>query len=407
MDPNKQAKLLEIRNRQNRWLRERQAELDRESVVAELQQQHGGSSSSAGGPGGSSHGASRPVTRGSGASSGGPSVSASCTTLPPINGGGAAGSGPGAMGGGGGGGGGVLPATLGGVGGVKPEEVIDRLTERITDRLRGELKLELQRESQTLAAQQGALDTFLVRELESQNTCPVCYELMVPPDHAPMMLFPCGHSFCGACLEHHIDRNKKTQCPVCRKRIESRAPNYSLQQLIQQVAAKKERAAPRGPLSPGGGGGGGEEGLFGGEGGGGCGGGAALGTGGVPELGSNADRVRRQYERAATRMRVLRNELADTQSEAAALDGRMAAAAAVVGHLQEEEQQVLRRLAAVQAELELVREQLASQGGKVADLNRQAEAVAQRRELLQATLGPLEAEVEKLEVLMAGVMEMQ
>ena len=38
----------------------------------------------------------------------------------------------------------MLPATLGGVGGVKPEEVIDRLTERITDRLRGELKLELQ-----------------------------------------------------------------------------------------------------------------------------------------------------------------------------------------------------------------------------------------------------------------------
>lgn len=53
-----------------------------------------------------------------------------------------------------------------------------------------------QRESQSLAAQQGALDTFLVKELESQNTCPVCYELMVPPDHAPMMLFPCGA--CGA-----------------------------------------------------------------------------------------------------------------------------------------------------------------------------------------------------------------
>lgn len=40
--------------------------------------------------------------------------------------------------------GGVLPSTLGGVGGVKPEEVIDRLTERITDRLRNELKVELQ-----------------------------------------------------------------------------------------------------------------------------------------------------------------------------------------------------------------------------------------------------------------------
>ncbi|KAG2426898.1 hypothetical protein HXX76_012685 [Chlamydomonas incerta] len=379
--------------------------MDRESVVAELQQQHGGSSSSAGGPGGSSHGASRPVTRGGASSSASPSVSASYASLPPINGGGMGGWGMGG-GGGGGGSGGVLPATLGGVGGVKPEEVIDRLTERITDRLRGELKLELQRESDSLAAQQGALDTFLVKELETQNTCPVCYEIMVPPDHAPMMLFPCGHSFCGACLEHHIDRNRKTQCPICRKRIESRAPNYSLQQLIQQVAAKKDRAGPRGPLSPAGAGAGDESGMGLGADGAGGGGNGAMAAGGPPELGGNADRVRRQYERAATRMRVLRNELADTQAEAAALDGRVAAAAAVVGHLQEEEQQVVRRLAAVQAELDLVREQLAGQGGKVADLNRQAEAVAQRRELLQATLGPLEAEVEKLEVLMAGVMEM-
>ncbi|PNH07670.1 hypothetical protein TSOC_005808, partial [Tetrabaena socialis] len=36
------SKLTEIRNRQDRWRRERQAELDREHVVAELQHQHRG-----------------------------------------------------------------------------------------------------------------------------------------------------------------------------------------------------------------------------------------------------------------------------------------------------------------------------------------------------------------------------
>ena len=66
------------------------------------------------------------------------------------------------------------------------------------------------------------------------------------------------------------------------------APNYSLQQLIQQVAAKKDRTAPRGPLSPTGAGGG-EEGMLGADGGG-AGNGAALGAGGAPELGGNADR---------------------------------------------------------------------------------------------------------------------
>ena len=44
--------------------------------------------------------------------------------------------------------------------------------------------------AQARTAQQ--LDGFLAQELEAQNTCPICYELMVPPDKAPVLLFPCG-----------------------------------------------------------------------------------------------------------------------------------------------------------------------------------------------------------------------
>eukprot|EP00983_Pelagomonas_calceolata_P114326 1160083-Pelagomonas_calceolata.AAC.2 len=50
------------------------------------------------------------------------------------------------------------------------------------------------------AAQQ--LDGFLAQELEAQNTCPICYELMVPPDKAPVLLFPCG-----VCLHACVDKN--------------------------------------------------------------------------------------------------------------------------------------------------------------------------------------------------------
>ena len=28
------------------------------------------------------------------------------------------------------------------------------------------------------------------------NTCPICFELFLPPDHQPFILFPCGHTFC-------------------------------------------------------------------------------------------------------------------------------------------------------------------------------------------------------------------
>ncbi|BBN15762.1 hypothetical protein MPTK1_7g00570 [Marchantia polymorpha subsp. ruderalis] len=36
----------------------------------------------------------------------------------------------------------------------------------------------------------------LAAEIES-NTCPICFELMKSPDYPPIVLSPCGHSFCA------------------------------------------------------------------------------------------------------------------------------------------------------------------------------------------------------------------
>ncbi|GFH07176.1 RING-type domain-containing protein, partial [Haematococcus lacustris] len=130
-------------------------------------------------------------------------------------------------------------------GGIRAEQVIDKLTERITDRLRLELKVELQKESASMQvaanAAAVAMDGFLAAEIETQNACPICYELMVPPDKAPQLLFPCGHTFCTACVTSHIEKHHKCHCPVCRKKIESRAPNYSLQQLILNFVNRRDK----------------------------------------------------------------------------------------------------------------------------------------------------------------------
>lgn len=67
--------------------------------------------------------------------------------------------------------------------------------------------------------QQQALETFLIKEIES-HTCPICYELMVAPDHAPMLLFPCGHTFCSSCITSSA--NQKNTCPFCREQISSK-----------------------------------------------------------------------------------------------------------------------------------------------------------------------------------------
>lgn len=62
--------------------------------------------------------------------------------------------------------------------------------------------------------------SYLETELQT-HTCPVCYELMAPPAKAPMLLFPCGHSFCAQCINAHLARGSNT-CPYCREQVRSR-----------------------------------------------------------------------------------------------------------------------------------------------------------------------------------------
>lgn len=372
----RQTLINQMKERQNRWMRERQAEIDRQKVVQELQ------STSVNRPApdpqaSTSSSSNRPQTSGGGAPAARPQQQQAGPSQPP------------------------LPAqSTAWQLGVRPEEVIDRLTERLTDRLRDELRLELQKEAHGAAEQTAQLENYLVKELEVQNTCSVCYELMVPPVHAPMLLFPCGHTFCNECVVTHTQRNKKTQCPYCRKKIESCALNYSLQSIIQNYVSRRDRQR-----------------------------GQALGLGGsVSEGGAGkassladravsvsqsfdagigeAERLTRITERLSMRLRVLRNELQDTANEEEVLDQRLAAAAAVVGVMEEDEADATRRLEAVKAELALIQRQLEAQRSKVEEVSSQKTAVTQRRELLLATLDPLEQEMEKLELLMAGVSEM-
>jgi hypothetical protein len=273
---------------------------------------------------------------------------------------------------------------------LRPEAVIDKLTERIADRLRSELKVEMQKESQTLQrklVQEGqAMDSYLSQELETQNTCPVCYELMVPPMHAPLILFPCGHTFCAKCLDTHMQTHNKQNCPVCRKKIDSKAPNYSLQQLILNFASKKKTIVQERPMNP-------EH--------------QPLTTSSLEEdVGSQTvESLRRQSDRIQVRLRVLQNELVDTIHEQKTYEERAAAARLVYSHMYGEEQQVLEKMKALQAELDLLRDQLSRQKEKLAKAEEEAGAVLSRRELLSQTIEPLLLECEKIRILETGLRE--
>lgn len=54
---------------------------------------------------------------------------------------------------------------------------------------------------------------------------------MIPPDHSPFILFPCGHSFCKACL-NSLKQYSKTLCPLCKQKYKNMAKNIALQNLI-------------------------------------------------------------------------------------------------------------------------------------------------------------------------------
>ena len=49
------------------------------------------------------------------------------------------------------------------------------------------------------------VESLLERHIGS-NTCPVCFELMAGKQHQPMLLFPCGHTFCAAHMHDHVCR---------------------------------------------------------------------------------------------------------------------------------------------------------------------------------------------------------
>lgn len=75
------------------------------------------------------------------------------------------------------------------------------------------------------------------------NTCPICFELFLPPNNQPYILFPCGHTFCKACLDCAKKRYGKKTCPFCRKIYNSMAPNLSLQNLVISANDKNSEYA--------------------------------------------------------------------------------------------------------------------------------------------------------------------
>ncbi|KAG0571460.1 hypothetical protein KC19_VG013100 [Ceratodon purpureus] len=99
------------------------------------------------------------------------------------------------------------------------------------------------------ASTMNTITSSLADQIES-NTCPICFELMKSPDFSPILLSPCGHTFCAKCVTRHLSIHEKKSryggpvgpapCPYCRQKISSQTLNLSLQKMITNILSLQQ-----------------------------------------------------------------------------------------------------------------------------------------------------------------------
>ena len=98
----------------------------------------------------------------------------------------------------------------------------------------GKIESELEQKSSSQAKARSPEMQFektFAEEIRS-NVCPICLELMIPPKNKPMILFPCGHTFCVSCIDISEKTTGCKKCSLCKKVYSQKAVNISLQNLI-------------------------------------------------------------------------------------------------------------------------------------------------------------------------------
>ena len=272
------------------------------------------------------------------------------------------------------------------------EDVLTKLTERIAIRLRSELRNEVEENAKydegTKRDISNKMESFLQNELQ-QHTCPVCFEPMLPPNKPPMLLFPCGHTFCAECIEKQ-KRIAKHSCPFCRAKIEKVAVNHSLKQLMETFLKKKESIES------------GDQTVK-----------NAFGSNNESTKGQYTANVKKGIENhnKATeymqkcralkiRGKILKNELEDTKVNLARLDKQTSSSSLVMKTLRKEEAKAMERLEAAKQALELVRNHIDDQNEKIDNIEKERADCQQKVRLIETTIATIDRDADKAYILL-------
>ena len=248
---------------------------------------------------------------------------------------------------------------IGGGSNLSPAQLVNTLTEKIAARM------------QTAMKPQERLEQSVADEKDT-NMCSICFELMLPKDRSPTLLFPCGHTFCKTCLASNEKKTGKKLCPWCRSKIESQAINISLQNVIVAYAKNKglyresqdpEPAVQQRPAP-------------------------------APEL-----PYTQQLELITLRCSILQEEIHSAELTQREIDDRVQSQQQLIEFLKQEESATLDKLRKVEQELGLIHAHMSRSQSELNTLADQKEEVAMSVRLIHDTLAPLLREKDKLQTL--------
>jgi len=253
----------------------------------------------------------------------------------------------------------------------KDSQMLDQLAMRMAEKLRlkyeGEIKNKGPGDGKGGASAEENAES-LAGEVMS-NTCPICFELFLPPEHSPILIIPCGHTFCKGCLED-MKKKAKYACPFCRIKIQSQAPNISLQKLIM-TANKQAQPIPSKPTK--------KEGN--------------IPHGASPQMPPDITMLNIRCEVLGEEKSAALKELKIVRDEAATR--RM-----IIEKLRTEEVEALKRLSQVQKELELISKYISTQKDELEEMEDKKSEIQKNIKTIDETLKPLMMEKEKARMLM-------
>ena len=266
---------------------------------------------------------------------------------------------------------------------IGPDEtnrMLDKLTEKLTAHIRQEVQREIRytdtdRFNVMKESVSENVDNYLQNELAASHTCKICFEVMLPPDHVPILLFPCGHTFCKQCVEHKTAQGGHlgttiVKCPYCRVEIESKAINQSLKELIEHLHVQTNKLTKNPD--------------------------ALVAT-------QNSKKKQNEYEQklqsCKIREKILKNELLDVEEENKGNTRKKGKVQETKSYLEEKQREVDEKIQLLQEEKELIQVHLQQQIQKEKEFESLEQAIQEKKSLVEETLGKLRLEIEKLELL--------